>query len=124
MTSIEMYKEHILDLYKYPHNFGVLEKPTHKFHEFNPLCGDDITLFLIVKNNKIENVSFTGKGCAISMASSSLLTDFIKGKSLSEVKQISSQDLIDMLHIPISHVRLKCALLPLDALNKSIKNKP
>lgn len=121
MTSAEMYREHILDLYKNPHNYGELKNATHKFSEFNPLCGDEITIQLIINNNKIEDIKFTGKGCAISIASASLLTDEVKGKTIEQVKNLSSENIIKMLNIPLSSVRIKCALLSLDTLKIAIE---
>ncbi|MBS3092194.1 iron-sulfur cluster assembly scaffold protein [Candidatus Pacearchaeota archaeon] len=118
-----MYRENILDLYKYPHNFGSLNQATHSHREFNALCGDDITIKLIINNkdNKIENIKFQGSGCAISMASASLLTDEIKGKTLKEIETIDKDKILNMLQIPISSVRLRCALLCLDALKGALK---
>jgi nitrogen fixation protein NifU and related proteins len=120
MDAREMYKEHILDLYKHPLNFGHLEYATHKERKHNPLCGDDITIELMIKDDKVEDVKFSGKGCAISMASASLLTDAIKGKTVSEVKEFTSEELIELLEIPIGPVRVKCALLSLEVAHKAI----
>ena len=116
----EMYQEHILDAYKHPSNFGKLEGRTNEHKSYNPLCGDDITIQLIIKDGKIEDVKFEGKGCAISMASASFLTDAIKGKSVKEVKAMKKEDILEMLQIPIGPVRLKCALLPLEAVHEAI----
>lgn len=121
MASSEMYREHILDLYKNPHNFKILENATHKFHDLNPLCGDQITLYLVIKNNKIENAAFTGSGCAISVASASMLTDAVKNKTIEEIKKLSKEEILKMLNIPISPVRLKCALLCLDTLKIALE---
>ncbi|MBI2629228.1 SUF system NifU family Fe-S cluster assembly protein [Candidatus Pacearchaeota archaeon] len=121
--NLDMYKENILDLYKYPHNFGSLKEATHSYREFNALCGDDLTISLIIKNNKIEDIKFQGTGCAISMAAASMLTDEVKGKSLEEAKNIDKDKILDMLQIPISSVRLKCALLCLDALKGALNKE-
>ncbi len=119
--SLLMYRENILDLYKYPHNFGKLDEATHSHREFNALCGDDIAISLLIKDNKIENIKFQGTGCAIFMASASMLTDEIKGKTIEEAENIDKNKILDMLQIPISAVRLKCALLCLDALKGALK---
>jgi len=121
MTS-EIYKEQILELYRYPHNKGKLNNFTHEFKKNNPVCGDEITIQLIVKNNKIENVKFSGEGCAISQASASLITDKIKNLSTDEINRLSKKDVLDLLKIPISYARLNCALLPLDAIKMALKN--
>lgn len=117
----EMYKEHVLDLYKNPHNFGKLEDASHTHTDHNPVCGDEITMQLIIKDNIVHKVKFSGKGCAIHMAAASLLTDRIKGKSVEEVKQISSKEMIELLKIPISPGRLKCALLSWESLQGVVK---
>ena len=120
MSSIDMYMENILDQYKHPRNFGILEHATHKHKENNPLCGDEIEVMLIIKNGKVEDVKFMGKGCAISMASASMLTQEIKGKSIEEVKKMTPDHILDMLGIPVGPVRLKCALLSLEVVHKCV----
>jgi nitrogen fixation protein NifU and related proteins len=116
----EMYKEHILELYKEPSNFGTLENATHRARANNPICGDDITLEVEVNNNKVENIKFKGKGCAISIAGASLLTDEVKGKNIDEVRKINSETVVELLEIPIGPVRLKCANLSLRALQEAL----
>ena len=118
-----MYKEHILDLYKHPHNFGKMENPDFSLREFNPLCGDDLTIQVKVKDGKIEDVKFFGNGCAISIASASLLTDKIKGMKINDVKKMKSEEVIEMLGIPISPARVKCVLLCFEALKRGLKNE-
>ena len=118
----DMYREHILDHYKHPRNFGVLD-PADVDHEANnPLCGDEIRLtFKVNAKDEVENVKFTGRGCAISQASASLLTSRVKGKPLREIKLIDRDEIVKMLGIPISPVRLKCALLSLAVLREGIE---
>ena len=122
MEEIEqIYQENILDHYKNPRNFGKIAKASIHHHEYNPLCGDEIEMFLIIgKDNKVSEVRFHGHGCAISQASASMLTEQIKGKGTEELKKLSKDDIVEMLGIPISPVRLKCALLSLDTLKNSI----
>ena len=122
MENIEMmYQENILDHYKSPRNFGKLENPSIHHHEKNPLCGDEIDMFLVIdKNKNIVDVKFYGHGCAISQASASMLTEKIKGKNINEIEKLSKEDILEMLGIPISPVRLKCALLSLDTLKNSV----
>lgn len=113
----DFYRENILDHYRHPRNAGKLEQPTHSHEEHNPLCGDVIRLELHVnENNIIDQVAFTGKGCAISQASASMLTEMIQGKSLEEAKQIGKEQILEALGIEIGPVRLKCALLSLKVL--------
>jgi nitrogen fixation NifU-like protein len=118
----DMYREHILDHYKHPRNFGVL-KPAQVDHEANnPLCGDQIRLtFNVGADDTITDVKFSGRGCAISQASASLLTSRVKGKPLAEIKGIDRDAVVQMLGIPISPVRLKCALLSLAVLREGVE---
>jgi len=116
----DLYRDYILEHYRRPHNFGVLESPTAKFEGANPLCGDRITMMLGIQDGKVADVAFTGRGCAISQASASLLTDEVKGKTVEEVSKLTSQDLLDLIGIEISPARLKCALLSLDTLEHAI----
>ena len=123
MDSIDqMYQEQILDHYKNPRNFGELKNPSVHHHEKNPLCGDELDLYLVIDaKGKIIDVKISGHGCAISLASASMLSEEIKGKKLSELKQVTKEKIFEMLGIPLSAVRVKCALLPLDTLKNSIK---
>ena len=103
----ELYKENILDNYKNPRNKRQLTTCSAKLHELNPVCGDEITMYLEIKDNKIVEASFEGHGCAISQASVSMLTEKIKGMSLEEVKKLNEDDIQEMLGIPISINRIK-----------------
>ena len=116
MQSI--YQEIILDLYKNPHNVGMLNNPTKKTISFNPSCGDKIEMDIILENNKVKDIKFRGAGCAISQASASLLTDHAKSKSKDELKKIDKNFMIKMLGIDLGPNRIKCAVLSLEALHK------
>jgi nitrogen fixation protein NifU and related proteins len=112
----DLYRDYILEHYRHPHNFGVLETPTASYEGANPLCGDRITMMLAVEDGVVKDVAFTGRGCAISQASASLLTDEIKGKPVAEVEKMTPDDLLDLIGVDISPARLKCALLSLDTV--------
>jgi nitrogen fixation NifU-like protein len=117
----DLYRELIIDRYKNPHFRGTLEPHDISFEDDNPLCGDHIRIDLrIDKNGHVSEVAFDGHGCAISQASADLLAESILGKSLDEVKQISKQDILDMLGIVLGPVRLKCALLSLKVLKAGV----
>jgi nitrogen fixation NifU-like protein len=117
----DFYKENILDHYRNPRNAGTLEDPTYTHESHNPLCGDIIRIDLHVnEDNIVDKVTFDGKGCAISQASASMLTEMIEGMPLDEVKQIRKEDILEMLGIPIGPVRMKCALLSLKALKAGV----
>ena len=111
-----MYRDYILDHYKNPRNAGKLPGATNSYHDSNPLCGDEITMALLIDDERVKDVRFEGKGCAISQASASILTEEIKGKTLDEVKAIDRQHILENLGIPISPARVKCALLGLKTL--------
>ena len=118
----EIYKENILDHFKHPRNTGMLEEYTIRHREFNPLCGDQIELFVRLDTyKKCEGVRFCGKGCAISQASVSMLTESLKNKSVEELKKITREDILAMLGIPVGVVRMKCALLSLKTLHRGIE---
>jgi nitrogen fixation NifU-like protein len=112
----DLYRDYILEHYRRPHNFGVLDAPSASYEGANPLCGDRIRLQIRVADGAIAEVGFTGRGCAISQASASLLTDEIKGKPLDSAATFSGDDLLDLLGIEISPARMKCAMLSHDAL--------
>ena len=112
----DLYRDYILEHYRRPHNFGVIEDADASYEGANPLCGDRITLMLGVTDGVVDRVGFTGRGCAISQASACLLTDEIKGKPLAEVADFGADDLLDLLGIEISPARLKCAMLSHDSL--------
>jgi len=113
----DLYRDYILEHYRKPHNFGVIEEPSATYEGANPLCGDRITMQLGVKDGVVEEIGFTGRGCAISQASASLLTDEVKGKPVEAVAGIEATDVLDLLGIDISPARLKCAMLSHDTLH-------
>ena len=117
---IEMYQEIILDYYRNPRNKGTLPHPDIVSHDVNTSCGDEITMNVLIKDGRIGNVRFSGKGCAISLAAASMLTEYALGKSLSEVAKFNKDDMLKLLSIPISCVRLKCALLGLKVLKLGV----
>jgi nitrogen fixation NifU-like protein len=112
----QYYREYILDHYKNPRNFGRLEHPDIAHEEDNPLCGDLIGIDIKLRDGTIDEVRFHGRGCAISQASASLLTERIKGMSLDEARKVGKEDVLEELCIDISAARLKCALLSLKVL--------
>lgn len=120
----DLYRDEILEHYREPHNFGTLDAPDASYEGQNPLCGDRITMMLIVDDDgAVSDVAFSGRGCAISQASASLLTDEIKGRPVAEVEAMSNQDILDLLGIEISPARLKCALLSLETLQHALRER-
>ena len=116
----DMYRDYILDHYKNTRNSGALPGATNSYHDTNPLCGDEITMYLkIGADDRVEDVAFNGKGCAISQASASILTDEVRGKTLDELRAIDRDHVLENLGITLTPARLKCALLSLKALKGS-----
>ena len=115
---MDIYREEILEHWQNPQNFGVMDVPDVVVEQVNPLCGDEVTFFFRIKKGKIDKVSFTGSGCAISMASASLLSEAIKGKKVSELEKITGQDVLGLIGGNVAPARLKCAFLPLEAIRK------
>ena len=118
----DFYQQNILDHAKHPRNSGRLAHPTASREEINPLCGDKLLIDLQIDNGIVTDVGFTGRGCAISQAAASMLTEEIKGKSIAEVRALSKDDVLDLLGIPIGYTRLKCALLGLKAVKVGVYN--
>src|SRR5499433_1062011 len=118
MTAVDdhFYREHILDHYKNPRNFGRLEGADISHEEYNPLCGDLVGMDFRMQDGVIQDVRFHGRGCAISQASASLMTERPKGMRVEDARKISKEDVLGELGIEISPARLKCALLSLKVL--------
>ena len=112
----QFYRDYILDHYKNPRNYGRLDHPDISHEEDNPLCGDVVGMDFKVKDGVIEDIRFHGRGCAISQASASLMTERLKGKTLDEARKINKDDVLGELGIDISPARIKCALLSLKVL--------
>jgi nitrogen fixation NifU-like protein len=120
----DYYREVILDHYRHPRNAGVLDSADIHAADSNPLCGDKVELFLkIGEDGRVSAVRFSGRGCAISQASASLLTEMIEGKSLEELKQFGKDDILDALGLEhISPARMKCAMLSMRVLQHALGN--
>ena len=148
MASLDdLYKEIILDHYRSPRNQGELEPPAHRCEGFNPLCGDEVIVFVSLINQKIEEIKIGGQGCSISQASASMMTEIIKGKSISEAEEVihAFKEMMDIYESELSGeetdgtsssidlgdvealqgvvkypVRIKCATLAWNTLTQSI----
>ena len=116
----DLYRENILDHYKNPRNHGRLESPDISYEDANPLCGDVLRMDFKLKGDRIEQVRFSGHGCAISQASASMLCEKVEGMSLAEARKLSREDVLEMLGIELGAVRLKCALLALKTLKAGV----
>ena len=115
----DFYRDYILDHYRSPRNFGTLERPDASAEDLNPLCGDQIKMDLKVDDGIITDVRFSGKGCAISQASASMLTESIKGMKLEDAAKLSKDAVLENVGIGISPTRMKCAMLGLRVLKSA-----
>ena len=121
MSGMEdLFRENILDHYKHPRNRGALEHPDITYEDANPLCGDRIRMDVMVRDDRIEQVRFSGVGCSISQAAASMLCEAVEGKTLEEVRKLSRDDMLEMLGIELGPVRLKCGLLALKTLKAGV----
>jgi len=125
----QFYRENILDHYRNPRNFGQLPKPDAASEEVNPLCGDKIGMQIKLRTKNlelktVEDIRFQGEGCAISMASASMLTEKVKGMTAQDTLKLGLEDVTSLLGIVLTPARVKCALLPLEVLHTALAKLP
>jgi nitrogen fixation protein NifU and related proteins len=118
----DLYREVILDHYKNPRGHGVIEEADAQAEGLNPLCGDEVTIYVQFEDDgeTIEEVKFSGRGCAISQASTSMLMEMAKGRTATEIAGLPKEDLLEEIGIPLTPIRLKCALLGLGVLKVAL----
>ncbi|HKV84720.1 MAG TPA: SUF system NifU family Fe-S cluster assembly protein [Ktedonobacterales bacterium] len=116
----DLYRQYILEHYRDPHNHGHLDHPDIHAADTNPLCGDRVEIDLNVRDGHIEDVRFSGRGCAISQASASMLTDRIEGATVEELRALRPRDILEMLGVEIGPARQRCAMLSLRVLHQGI----
>jgi nitrogen fixation NifU-like protein len=117
---MDIYADNILDHFKNPRHLGTLSGPTISLDDANPLCGDKLALDLLIEDNRVKDITFSGSGCAISQAAMSMLTEEAYTKTLDDVEKISKEQIYQLLGVPISPARVKCALLGYTLLKKAI----
>lgn len=115
---MDIYREEILEHWKNPLNYGRLAEADLVVEQVNPLCGDEVAFYFKIKNKKIIEVSFEGKGCAISIAAASMFSEAIEGRFVDEVLKTTGEDVFKLLGGPVAPARLKCAFMPLEAVRK------
>jgi nitrogen fixation NifU-like protein len=116
----DLYRDHILDHYKDPRNYGAMDDPDVRAEGQNPLCGDQLAIDLRVRDGLVADIRFHGRGCAISQAATSMLTEMVMGRPVAEVAELTREDIVEEVGIPLSPVRLKCALLGLGTLKVAL----
>jgi nitrogen fixation NifU-like protein len=123
MSEMEqMYREVILDHYKSPRGHGLIENADAQAEGQNPLCGDEVTISVkfAADGETIESIGFEGRGCAISQAATSMLTELVQGRSATEVASLPKEELLEEIGIPLTPIRLKCAILGLGVLKVAL----
>jgi len=116
----QLYRETILDHYRNPRNKGTLDPADFTYEDTNPLCGDEIRVDVRVAGDRVSEIRFSGRGCAISQAATSILMELADGRTLAEVKAIGRDDVLEELGAPISPARMKCAMLGLKVLKAGL----
>jgi nitrogen fixation NifU-like protein len=118
----QLYREVILDHYKNPRGHGVIENADAQAEGQNPLCGDEVSIYVSFGDDgdTIDDVKFEGRGCAISQAATSMLTEMVQGRSATEIAALPKEELLDEIGIPLTPVRLKCAILGLGVLKVAL----
>jgi nitrogen fixation protein NifU and related proteins len=118
----QLYREVILDHYKNPRGHGLIEHADAEAEGQNPLCGDEVSIYVAFADDgdTIDEVKFSGRGCAISQAATSMLTEMVNGRSAREVAALPRDELLDEIGIPLTPVRIKCALLGLSTLKLAL----
>lgn len=115
-----LYKETVLDHYHHPRNRGSLADADVSAHVVNPLCGDEVALEIKIENNQIQQIAFVGRGCILSQAAASILTEYACNKSLAELEAVSKDVILPLVGISVGPTRLRCVLLALEALQKAL----
>jgi nitrogen fixation protein NifU and related proteins len=118
----QLYREVILDHYKNPRGHGVMDEPDADAEGMNPLCGDEVSIYVRFgeDNETIDEVKFAGRGCAISQAATSMLTEMVQGKRATDVAELDKDELLEEIGIPLTPIRLKCAMLGLTTLKVAL----
>ncbi|MCA9377097.1 iron-sulfur cluster assembly scaffold protein [Candidatus Nomurabacteria bacterium] len=123
MNTTSLYKEHVIDHYKDPRNWGRMDNYTHYAKVENSSCGDEMELFIEVNDGVVKDIRYLGRGCAISIATMSMFSEILKGKQLDDIKKLSEEDVLSLVGMNSDSGRKKCALLSLSALEKALESK-
>jgi len=121
MDTMKFYREKLLDHYHHPRNAGQLKEPDFSSEEYNHSCGDQVRIEGRVQNGVITDLVFLGSGCVISQAAASMITEFSKGKSIDEILSLDKDSILKLIGVQLGPTRLRCALLPLFALQHGLK---
>jgi len=117
---MNIYQEKLIDNYENPRNYGVIDDPSARARLENLSCGDSIEVFLKIQDEKIEDIKFSGEGCSVAIASMSVLSEFVKNKTIDDILKINLEKIVELLGVELTLSRLKCAGLGLETLKKAI----
>lgn len=115
-----MYREHLMDHYKDPRYYGTMDEPDVSHHEKNPSCGDEITVDIRIDDDMIDGLVFSGHGCAISTAAMSMLAEQLQGAKIDDVLRMSKDDMLELIGVELTTMRVKCGLLGLHTVKKAL----
>lgn len=118
----DLYQEELMDIFKHPHNKGTIDKPSVSVSKKNPMCGDELILQLEIEDGVVKNAKFDGSACSVSVISSSILTDHLLGKKVSELKKLDKEALLKLIDLNLTTSRVACATLILSALQEALNN--
>lgn len=122
MAGDDLYRQYLVELYRQPHNFGSLEAPDVRQEGHNPLCGDEVRIDLALADGRVREARFEGKGCAVSIAASSILTDLAPGRTTEELLALTDQDMVNEMGLEtLTPARLKCAILALKTMQTGLR---
>jgi len=121
MAADDLYRQYLVELYRHPHNFGLMEAPDVRQEGLNPLCGDQVTIDVTLDSGRVRSARFDGKGCAVSIAAASILTDFAQGRPESELMAMGEEDMVAEMGLgSLTPARVKCAVLALKTLQTGL----
>lgn len=118
---MNIYQENILDHYRNPRHYRTLASPSFTIDEHNPFCGDQLHFEGRIEDGKLEELTFQGGGCAISMAAASMLAEHVQGKPVAEIRDFSDAEMLEHLGVPLSPTRTKCGLLAISGVRRGLK---
>ncbi len=121
MKKKSLYNEELLELWKNPKDFGKLENSTHEYSEVNTICGDEMFVYLRVENNIVKDAKFFSTGCLICIVFASKLIEIIKGMRVEKIYELKDKDLLKLLNVELTPLKMKCACLSLDAVKNCLK---
>lgn len=117
---MNIYQEKLIDNYENPRNYGVIDDPSARARLENLSCGDSIEVFIKIQDKKIQDIKFSGEGCSVAIASMSVLSEFVKNKTIDDILKINLEKIVELLGVELTLSRLKCAGLGLETLKKAI----